>query len=210
MKTIKLFTYALFVAFLSLASCSTDAEDGMDGMDGAPGIAGQDGADGQDGVDGNANIISSGWIEYETAGWGELTSTFGTDQRLYPIAVPEITEDVRDTGLIMMYTRFTVTETPAYTLPFVENITGQGTNGQEISFQVETGSLIIRMINVGGLGDPGTFGGAGVAEYRWVVLPAPAGGRQAAMSQEQLKRYYLNLGLDIYDYDAVAAYFGLE
>lgn len=209
MKTSRLFMCLLMVFAITLASCSTDGEDGMDGAPGAQGTAGQDGQDGQDGEDGNANVISSGWVEYDTAVWEEVSNSFGIDQRLYPVPAPEVTQEVADNGFVAMYTRFVITETDTYALPFTENITGADPVGQELSLLIAPELLNIRMINVSGTGDPGTFGGEGIAAYRYIIIPSDEGGRQLS-SSESIKAYYKEIGLDLSDYNAVMDYFDLE
>lgn len=98
MKTMKFFTYALFVTFLSLAACSPeDGEDGADGIDGATGTTGQDGADGtngtdgQDGTDGNANVSTFIFDASDFEGTGD-TVTMG-----------EVTQDVLDNDVVLTY-----------------------------------------------------------------------------------------------------------
>ena len=194
LKTIsksKYFILALLVAFSF--SCSPD-----DGADGAVGPAGADGIDGTDGTDGNANVISSGWMEYDTAVWTAVSSEFGVDYRNYPIAVTEITQDIVDEGVVLVYSRFVVTGTQVYMLPFTDNITGSDPAGQTISFRFEVNDLTIKMRNVSGAGDPGTFGGPGIAEYRYIIIPSTVLGRTEStdfskMTYEEVISY---LGLD--------------
>jgi len=219
MKTIKFFTYAFFVAILTLTSCSTDGEDGMDGMQGVPGEAGadgQDGTDGEDGTngedgtdgeDGNANVISSGWINYDDALWTEVFSQFSVDQRTHPVDIPDFTVEMADTAAILMYTRFAGTS--SYILPFIENITASGGEQQELSFQPRRngGGIDIRMVNTSLVGDPGTFGSGN--EYRYVIIPAPSG-RSANFSPETTQKYYEDLGVDFSNYESVIEYFNLK
>ncbi len=56
MKTMKFLTYATFVLFLGFAVSSCSGDDGADGADGATGPAGTAGTNGTDGTDGNANV----------------------------------------------------------------------------------------------------------------------------------------------------------
>lgn len=219
----KFFKYVFFAAFIALASCSTDGEDGADGMDGINGIDGvngqdgqngadgmdgangMDGQDGQDGQDGSANVISSGWIDYDINLWGDLITQFTIDQRLYPVEIPDFTEEMADTAAILMYTRFGGTD--SYILPFVENITA-GDTQQELSFQPRRfgGGIDIRMVNITLMGDPGTFGAGN--EYRYVIIPAP--GKSANFSPEETLKYYEDLGVDFSDLASVQEYFDFE
>ena len=191
LKTIsksKYFILALLVAFSF--SCSSE-----DGADGAVGPAG---ADGIDGTDGNANVISSGWVEYDTAVWGAISNEFGIDFRNYPIIASEITQDIVDEGVVLVYSRFIITDTQTYMLPFTENITGADPTGQTLSFRFEVNDLTLKMRNVSGTGDPGTFGGSGIAEYRYIIIPSDSGRTESIdfskMSYEEVITY---LGLDL-------------
>jgi len=112
-----------------------------------------------------------------------------------------------------VYTRFAGTDN--YLLPFIENITGDGTDGamQELSFLTRRlgGGLDIRMINTNFVGDPGTFGGSGNV-YRYIIIPAPSSdsGRVSFSSSDDTKRYYEEKGVDFSDYNSIASYFNLS
>ena len=166
-KTMSKSKYVL-MAILVAFSVSCSPEDGEDGAVGPPG------PQGPAGTDGNANVISSGWIEYDEAVWSPLTDEFSIDYRNYPITVPDISQDIVDNGVVLVYTRFVISNTDTFILPFSANITG---GEQTLSFQIELNDLTIKMRNVSGAGDPGTFGGPGIAEYRYVIIPANATGR---------------------------------
>lgn len=221
MKTTVKFLSLIVMAFaLTMGSCSPeDGEDGMDGamgeqgiagMDGQDGTDGQDGADGQDGQDGedgNANVFSSGWVEYDEAVWTEVTGEFGIDYRNYPIEEAEITQDIVDNGVVLVYNRFVITGTHVYTLPFTENITSNDPNGQTISYQFEVNELVLKMRNASGSGDPGTFGGPGIAEFRYIVIPSTNGGRP--FNLETLTADLAAKGVNINNYNEVLAYYQL-
>lgn len=225
MKTVlKVSMYAFMIMALGFTSCSPeDGEDGMDGapgiqgpmgldgqdgMDGADGMDGQDGADGQNGQDGNANVFSSGWEEFVEANWEPVSNEFGIDFRNYPLTVAEVTQDIVDEGVVLMYSRFVITGTQVYALPFTENITGADAAGQTISYRFEVNDITIKMRNVSGTGDPGIFGGPGIAEYRYIIIPSSNKSNQGSSSQNILDDLRRN-GVDINNYDSVASYFNL-
>ena len=94
MKKLTIIAMSLLVI---LGSCAKDGEDGKDGAPGTPGISGENGKDG------NANVVSvtktvssSNWQEAGTAGEAEY-------QYFAEISVPEITESINETGMIMVY-----------------------------------------------------------------------------------------------------------
>lgn len=148
-----------------------DGRDGIDGAAGKDGMDGNDGRDGRDGRDGNANVISSGWISYEQANWSATTEEYGITFRNYPIKVPELTQDIVDSGIVMVYHRFPKSSGFTFILPFRDNISSG--LGQAMSFRMDVTKLTIKMSNIGGRGDPGTMG-EGQGEFRYVIVPADA------------------------------------
>lgn len=98
--------------FLLMACSAEDGEDGATGPQGAQGIQGEQGAQGdagQDGTDGaqgeqgepgTANVIYSDWF----------TADFGPTPINEPLAsynqnVPSLSQELKDNGLLMVYTR---------------------------------------------------------------------------------------------------------
>tara|TARA_R100000935_G_scaffold36196_1_gene57049 strand:- start:169681 stop:170364 length:684 start_codon:yes stop_codon:yes gene_type:complete len=225
-NTMKLFTLVCMALAIATFSCTPeDGQDGMDGIQGEQGVPGMDGTDGQDGAngqngsdgsdgqdgqdgeDGNANVFSGTWVEYDDTVWTAVSNEFGVEYRNYPIVVPEITQDVVDNGVVLVYTRFVITATQVYALPFTDNITGADPEGQTLTYRFEVNDLTIKMRNVSGSGDPGTFGGPGIAEYRYVIIPAQ--GRSAGLTYNSLEAYLASKGVDITNYDQVASYYKL-
>jgi len=183
----------IIIVIAGLASCK-----GEIGPPGADGIDGVDGVDGVDGEDGNANVISSGWLEYDVAVWTDVTPEFGIDYRNYPITVPAITQNIVDNGVVLVYSRFVITSTQTYMLPFTDNITGADPAGQTISFRFELNDLTLKMRNVIGTGDPGTFGGPGIAEFRYIIIPSNTSDKTQ------------NIDFSEMSYEEVINYFGLD
>lgn len=95
----------LFIASLFMA-CSKDGNDGAigpqgtQGEQGPAGPQGEDGADGADGVEGEtgtANVIYSPWLD---SGFNTpIASPVGS----FSIDAPEITQEVIDNGVILVY-----------------------------------------------------------------------------------------------------------
>lgn len=85
MKTIKFFTYAVFVLFLGVAMSSCKGDDGADGIDGI------DGAAGPAGQDGNANVQTLTYDISNESGYG-ITTT-----------IPEFTQEVLENDAILFY-----------------------------------------------------------------------------------------------------------
>ncbi len=150
----------------------------------------KDGEQGPAGADGNANVISSGWVPYDSANWSSSTSEFGITYRNYPVTVSEITQDVVDNGVVLVYTRFF---TDTYVLPFTDKIVGGGEN-QVLSFRLNLGALTIKMRNVSGSGDPGTFSGNETSnQYRYIIIPSgtnKTGVDFTIMSYQQVMDYF--------------------
>lgn len=205
MKTNFLNFKSVFFILIIIGLVSCKGEIGPPGADGVDGI---DGVNGVDGEDGNANVISSGWVEYDDAVWTGVTSEFGIDYRNYPITVSEITQDIVDNGVVLVYSRFVISATQTYMLPFTENVTGADPIGQTVSFRFELEDLTLKMRNASGTGDPGTFGGPGVAEYRYIIIP-PAN-TKSANSKEAILKELNDAGVDINDYHEVMDYYGLD
>lgn len=163
MRFLMLGTVALAVV---LTSCS--AEDGEDGAIGPQGPQGVAGTDGVDGVDGNANVIYSEWADFETAGWEALSSDFGVDVRNYPVVANDLTQEILDSGLVLVYLRFVGFGNTILSTPFTANIIGTGL--ETIYHNDAVAQITIKYINSDGVGDPGTFDGAGNS-YRYVLVP---------------------------------------
>ena len=160
LKTVKLKNVFFALILVLSVSCAKDGANGADGADGAQGPAG---------ADGNANVISSGWVAYDDANWSALSNEFGISYRNYPISVSEITQDIVDNGVILVYTRFS---TDTYVLPFTDKIVG-GAENQILSFRVNTNIITIKMRNESGSGDPGTFSGNSTSnQYRYIIIPS--------------------------------------
>jgi len=103
--TIKIYAIAVVLLTLVTTACSKDGETGPIGPQGQQGQDGQDGSNGQDGQngqDGNANVIYSEWFTVVQEDWDGL----GSNKLDYTFDVPELTQEIEDTGTVLIYHRF--------------------------------------------------------------------------------------------------------
>ena len=187
MKTIKIFTYAFLAIFLTLASCS--GEDGEDGMDG---INGEQGIPGEDGEDGNANVIASPWLPVE---FSTTASTF----TFFDIEDPRITQEVADGAAIYAYGR----SSAVGSIPFVFS-------NRSYYFAVFPDINQFRFIatSVDGA-TPFIFND--ISEVRYVIIPSSeTSGRSMDDRATALKATLKEKGIDVNNYDEVAAYYNLN
>ncbi len=103
MKTsIKFLTLLCISLVVFMSSCTKEGPigpigpAGIDGIDGTNGI---DGANGVDGADGNANVSASQWFPLSFI----KTVTNGIPQFDSNISVPEITSEIVDQGVVLVY-----------------------------------------------------------------------------------------------------------
>ncbi|WP_109438212.1 hypothetical protein [Aquimarina sp. AU119] len=119
MKAKKKLVRLLMVLMVSISifSCS----DGEDGVDGINGVDGTDGVDGQDGLDGlqgeqgdtgTANVIYSEWMNP-----GFPPNVVGNDEVESTIAAPQITEEIINSGTILVFGRYSGFGSRIYQLP---------------------------------------------------------------------------------------------
>ncbi len=178
MKNLKILLTILLFGLL-LASCSGD--------DGAPGINGVDGADG---ADGNANIIASGWFDPTWA----VPSTMAD----FTHDAPEITQEVLDTGLVMVYSKMYGS---VYPLPI--SFMGDS-NPKEFDFWITLGSVRIWFTAESSYTPDAT------TQFRYVIIPSGTSGSKSISSREGILADLETAGVDIYDYSSVCQHFGLD
>ncbi len=195
MKTIKLFTYALCILFLGLASCSTDGEDGMDGAQGPQGIAGQDG---QDGEDGNANVTGTTIDPFPD--W-QAGSFLGTPSNVVEIDDADLTEAVVEDALVLMY--FQLFGNNVW-YPMTFNFPLSNGSDQVITFTYEPELIKIYSLDSGGALD------AGITKARYFVIPTQNASGRSMVSRDSKLRSLEEQGVNINNYEEVAAWFNLE
>ena len=177
--------FFLSMLFAFALSCSTeDGEDGaigpqgIEGPAGIDGTDGADGADGADGQDGNANVVS-----VLVSGVSIITGT-------NTVALPELTQDIFDTGVVFGY------------------VTVSGNTSRWESIPVVIGGSVvldITEIQVGNVILDSTFDQ--VLDFRFVVVSGTSS--TGKNSKSSILQGLKDAGVDINNYDQVMDYFGL-
>ncbi|MBU2926699.1 hypothetical protein [Winogradskyella psychrotolerans] len=178
----------LRMLFISLLFFSCSPEDGNDGIDGIDGIDGADGADGADGETGTANVIYSDWI---ASGFPDTINSNFDQWEMY---APELTQEIHDTGVILVYARVS---NLIYSIP----TSFFGTTQEQWSFRLFdfNDTLIairVQSIDDSNIGTPFLNG-----DFRYVIIPGgtsassrPANGSSqvdySSMSYEEIKSLF--------------------
>lgn len=193
------------ISILAALACSCSAEDGQDGAigpqgpQGEQGFPGEDGQDGEDGAQGEqgeqgeagtANVIYSDWIPDDfpippDPAIGETTATF-------LINASELTEAIKNNGLILLYARrvsgpttFAVAQLP---------ITVSAPINHYYSFEYNNfnENLSVRILHTEG----GAIGYPAYREYRYILIPGgiPTSGKSTMdytqMSYEEIIAHF--------------------
>ncbi|MEL0645687.1 hypothetical protein V6251_14940 [Olleya sp. Ti.3.14] len=179
----KFILLAIIVAFNF--SCST--EDGADGPAGADGI---DGTNGADGMDGNANVQS---ITLDASTFsGNYTS----------VAIPEITQDILDNGVILTYLNNNPNNWVPVPCPF-----------DTIAFDFS-----VHVIHyLGGIdfdygdasGSNYTIAAGDLNSLRVIIIESSSNARFTTNSKQQTYNQLSQAGIDITNYYQVCDYYGI-
>lgn len=179
------------IAVMLVTSCKDGAE-GPQGSEGPQGVQGAQGEKGDKGDPGVANVIYSEWTGFVTTNW-ELVTEFGRQTRIYEIAEPAITEDIMNTGVVLVYLKFGGAPSPR-PLPYTGFVTTTAKD-QHLWFRLATSAIAIVFHNLGDNLDPGSIGTSN--QYRFVIIPGgvPVNGRISAgneldLSYQELCRRY--------------------
>jgi hypothetical protein len=201
MKTMKFFTYSVFIMFLGIAISSCTGPDGPAGADGA------DGVDGADGADGNANVIYSDWVAYEVASWSDVINEFSLEYRQYPVNVSELSQDIVDKGVVLCFTKFPSVLNTVFSHPFYHHITST-TTLQQLSQTIDLNTINMRMMNQDGSGNPGVISSG---YYRYVLVEGTTQiGSRNANPQQAILDELDAAGVDINDYLEICDYYGIN
>lgn len=190
----KLFCFALCALLLS--ACSKDGDQGPIGPQGAQGVKGetgpsgadgQDGEDGEQGTTGTANVIYSDWIP---SGLGEeiITET----SAFFNIQTSELTPEIKATGLIMVYGRYT--STVAFIHPLPKSIFGTRLQHYEFTINELNQNITIRVYSIDGT----AVGIPLYDDFRYIIVP---GGVVASKSNKDYTKM---------TYGEITAHFGIE
>lgn len=101
MKIRIIFNLLIVISLISL-SCSEDGPAGPAGPSGPAGVAGPTGATGATGATGTANVIYGEWFTPATY---EATTIFGMKHFAHTLTVPEFTQEVLDSGAVLVYAK---------------------------------------------------------------------------------------------------------
>lgn len=168
---------------------------GPQGPEGQQGEPGPEGPKGEQGEPGTANVIYSEWISFVLDNWTETLTFFGQTRREYPIQVEEIDKDILDHGTVMVYARFSGTNTRIQPLPVIGPILSSARE-QVLNFHLRLGLIHIEFYNLTDRTlDPGRIGAGN--HYRYVIIPGGV---------ESLK----SASLDLNNYERVMEHFGID
>jgi len=174
-NAIKILMLACMSLSISMISCT---KEGPEGPAGPAGPAGINGTDGVDGMNGNANVVSV------------IFNDRLIEVGLNDFVVPQITQEIFDTGLVLGY------------------VTVSGNEFWETIPVVVGGNVILDLdrIRLGGLSLTSTF--TQTLNFRFIIIASSSstsGKSRVETIRERLERE----GVDLNDYYAVMDYFGL-
>ncbi len=222
-KEMKKFGY-LVMAFLvvGLASCSKDGavgpagpagvagpagQQGIPGVDGeaqgVPGPAGPAGADGADGAngtngaDGTANVIYSPMITIKKNDWNVTVISGQTQFQTAQIDVPELTQDIFEKGVVLVYT-YSAGDGGSYSL-----LPSYG--GIEFTFWVRVNQIGFRRVD-----RTQPFSAAIDRELRYVLIPGAVSTAGKTNSKQAIFNELAAAGVDINNFAQVAAYYNIQ
>lgn len=167
----------VFILFLGIAGC--EPEEGPMGLEGPQGIQGIQGDQGPGGEPGTANVIYSGWTPFESSAWSAPFNFFSQNRRSYTIAEDLLTDEIIDTGTVMVFVRFGGTLSSIQPLPVMQAITHA--KNQVLDYHFQLGSIVIVYYNLNDAEDPGIINNSN--QYRYVIIP---GGTAAALKQGKI------------------------
>lgn len=179
----------LLTIFAILSSCAEDGAPGDIGPPGPTGDQGEQGVQGEQGTPGEkgdqgepgtANVIYSDWFTISQSDWSGIGGTKITEA----IDAPEITQDIIDKGVVLVYHQF---NNQTRQLPY-----SYSPNGLHLVYKFVISSITIEGFHL----DASAISAISPLKFRYVILPGgvAAGGR---------------IGLDYSDYEAVSAYYGI-
>lgn len=208
MKNVKrnLKIVSFLLTFVLLVSCTGD--DGADGIDGVNGTDGVNGADGADGVDGDSNVMYSEWFKPSSY---TLSDGFGGIKQFdHNEAASEITQDILDTGVVLVYgdlTGYGTTIWPVGNVSLLPVTVTYSTNPTQIdtwTALLSVGNINIRMINNNNaLSTLSTS-----HKFRYIIIPSSNSLSKSA-GYKSITNELTAAGVDINNYDEVLSYYGI-
>tara|TARA_R110000868_G_scaffold360680_1_gene622730 strand:- start:206 stop:772 length:567 start_codon:yes stop_codon:yes gene_type:complete len=185
---------------LIFISCSgDDGSDGIDGIDGTPGVKGTDGVNGTNGTDGVDGVNGADGNANAQAFYYDATENGGSN---FAFDVPEFTEEVLLEDTILVYLKITEDTTIAIPGTIFGNI------AVEAYFQLSTAIILFYDIDTGAdfnipLGS--------ILGVKIIIIKSNSFVERSSLKSantDVLSKLKAD-GIDVNDYDAVAAYFNL-
>lgn len=185
----------------------TDGTNGIDGADGTNGINGTNGTDGADGADGNANVIYSDWF---TPSWTKTTDAFGRDLFEHDEAAADITQDILDSGVILVYGQLNGYNSdlwPTYQVGLLPLVITYNTDIDTWTLIFSVGNLRIRLIN-----NNNSYSSLSILyQFRYIIIPSNnLANKSSSKSKQDIKDMLSNYGVDISNYDEVCDFYGIK
>lgn len=178
MKTTTKFKY-FFLSIIVALAIGCNPEDGEDGAMGPKGEQGIQGAVGEDGQDGNANVISV------------FLSAIRIEIGNNTIVIPELTQEIFDTGFVIGYL----------------TVSGSTTRWESIPL-ISRGEVLLDLteINVGSLNLYSTVGQT--LDFRFVLVEGTSSSGKS--SEKTIRARLKNAGVSLGNYEEVMDHFGLD
>lgn len=170
----------IVISFITL-SCSEEGPAGPAGPAGPTGATGPQGPAGETGATGTANVIYGAWFTPEEY---EVTTVYSMKKFTYTAEVPELTQEVLDNGVVLVYAKligYVASIWPAGQvgqLPITLTYTSGSTVYDTWSAFSTVGNLKIEFVNSGNI-----YSTINTShQFRYIVIPggvAASGGRLA-------------------------------
>jgi hypothetical protein len=187
---IRLSPIMLLAVALFVSGCADDGAPGPAGPTGPSGPAGPTGATGPAGATGTANVIYGEWFKPESY---KSESVFGIQYFTHNHAVPAITQEILDTGVVLVYAKLLGYNSIVWPVTQVGqlpiNITYMqgGLQSDTWSGYPSVGNIKIQFTNSNNI-----YTSISTAHvFRYVIIPggvADAGGRVAPLDSEYITR----------------------
>ena len=204
MKLPKFLTYTVFVLFLTMTISSCTGDDGPAGQDGNANVK-----------VGTLDLTSSDWLWHGSYTFSTAnTSSTSYYTRYVDIDVPEITESIFETGLVLVYYKPDRHADNWEPLSFQFTSFG-GVYTTNIAFRTELSKIRLHYFWSANSGNAPT----GLETYpiadsrvKYIVIEGSAIGTTARTTQanNSVLNELNNVGVDVNDYYAVCAYYGIN
>ena len=169
-----------------LINCTKEGPQGPAGVAGPQGPTGANGAAGATGATGaagTANVIYSAWANegsYADTSMPSVALPAAKASRTL-ITAPSLTTSILDQGIILVYTRNTLSNNLPVALPFLFS---GGSILFEVGFRAALQKIIVffYMVNTPGVQTSGSFGAG--TQFRYVLIPGGVAGGRSVNSEK--------------------------